>query len=87
MAHKTDAVKWWNETGRKFGKKAPEVREWMLKSENYYLEHYSINRSDGAKIQETYLPPIIDDELPVEVEVPTTKTKVPPIETKVPPIK
>lgn len=58
MAHKTDAVSWWNSTGRQYGAKAPEVREWMKNSDNYYLEHFSINRSQGAKLTEIYLPPL-----------------------------
>jgi len=57
MAHNpVDAVTWWNEIGRQYGAKSPEVREWMLKSKNYTLEHYSINRAAGPKIGETYLP-------------------------------
>ncbi|MBO0664591.1 HNH/ENDO VII family nuclease, partial [Jiella sp. CQZ9-1] len=60
MAHKTDAVTWWNETGRSYGAKAPEVRQWMLNSDNYYLELDSINRSQGAILgqTQTYLPPL-----------------------------
>jgi hypothetical protein len=58
MSHKTDAVTWWNQTGRQFGAKAPEVREWMLDSDNYVLDHMSINRSLGAKLGETYSPPL-----------------------------
>lgn len=58
MSHNTDAVKWWNETGREYGAKSKEVRDWMLDSRNYTLDHYSINRSAGAKIGETYLPPL-----------------------------
>ncbi|MGE6401237.1 T7SS effector LXG polymorphic toxin [Bacillus cereus] len=57
MAHLTDAVSWWNSTGRYYGEKSPEVREWMLDSNNYVLDHYSLNRSAGAKLNETYLPP------------------------------
>ncbi|MEC1180060.1 pre-toxin TG domain-containing protein [Metasolibacillus meyeri] len=57
MAHLTDAVSWWNSTGRYYGAKSPEVREWMLDSNNYVLDHYSLNRSAGAKLNETYLPP------------------------------
>ena len=45
MAHIKDAVVWWNEKGRFYGAKAPEVRAFMLDSNNYYLELYSINRS------------------------------------------
>ncbi|WP_354335514.1 MULTISPECIES: GH-E family nuclease [unclassified Undibacterium] len=58
MSHKTDAVTWWNETGRQFGAKSSEVRAWMLDSKNYVLDHLSINRSLGAKLGETYLPPL-----------------------------
>ena len=45
MAHKVDAVSWWNSVGRKYGAKSKEVRKFMLNPDNYYLEHYSINRS------------------------------------------
>ena len=58
MAHRTDAVKWWNRKGRQYGAKAPEVRKWMKDSRNYYLEHYSINRSQGARLGIKYLPPM-----------------------------
>ena len=58
MAHKTDAVTWWNETGRQYGAKSSEVRSWMLDSKNYTLDHYSINRSLGAQLSQTYLPPL-----------------------------
>ncbi len=57
MAHTKDAVKYWNETGRYHGAKSPEVREWMLDSKNYRLEHYSTNRSAGALLPDRYLPP------------------------------
>ncbi|WP_081016635.1 MULTISPECIES: GH-E family nuclease [Pseudomonas] len=60
MAHKEDAVKWWNREGRKHGAKSPKVREWMLDSKNYYLEHRSINRSQGAILGQShqYKPPL-----------------------------
>jgi filamentous hemagglutinin len=58
MAHTTDAVKWWNKTGRYFGPKAPEVRKFMLDSNNYRFEPQSFNRSAGANLGETYLPPV-----------------------------
>lgn len=58
MAHKTDAVKWWNRTGRRYGPKSPKVREWMRDPDNYVLDHYSINRSAGAKLKDRYLPPL-----------------------------
>ena len=57
MAHKTDAVTWWNTSGRHLGAKSKEVREWMLDSKNYELDHFSINRSAGAKLGQTYKPP------------------------------
>jgi hypothetical protein len=55
MCHKEDAVLWWNRLGRKYGPKAPEVRAWMLDSDNYYLGHRSHNRSAGAKLGVKYL--------------------------------
>lgn len=58
MSHKIDAVSWWNSTGRKFGAKSKEVRAFMLDPNNYELDHYSINRSKGAKLGETYLDPL-----------------------------
>ncbi|MGB2536743.1 GH-E family nuclease [Hafnia paralvei] len=54
IAHKTDAVIWWNQTGRALGAKSEEVRKWMLDSNNYYLDHFSINRSAGAKLRLVY---------------------------------
>lgn len=57
MAHKTDAVKWWNRTGRFFGARSERVRKWMRNANNYYLEHFSKNRSQGAKLKDEYLPP------------------------------
>jgi len=58
MAHQTDAVTWWNNVGREYGAKAPEVRAWMLDSKNYDLQPYWVNRSLGAKLGERYLPPL-----------------------------
>jgi RecA/RadA recombinase len=60
MGHIEDAVTWWNKTGRQFGAKSQEVREWMLDSKNYALEYYKTNRSKGAILgkTETYLPPL-----------------------------
>jgi len=53
MAHKEDVVRWWNRKGKYYGEKAPEVRRWMENPDNYYLEHLSKNRSDGAKLGQT----------------------------------
>ncbi len=58
MAHKTDAVTYWNTKGKYSGAKSREVRDWMLDAKNYELEHYSINRSEGAALGVTYDPPV-----------------------------
>ncbi len=58
MAHNVDAVKWWNETGREYGARAPEVRDWMLDSKNYTVDYYGYNRSAGAGLPDVYLPPL-----------------------------
>ncbi len=59
MGHMEDAVTWWNNTGREFGPKSKEVRDWMLDSDNYALEYFRTNRSKGAILGKTttYLPP------------------------------
>jgi Pretoxin HINT domain/Domain of unknown function (DUF4280)/HNH/ENDO VII superfamily nuclease with conserved GHE residues len=54
MSHKTDAVTWWNRNSGKYQARSPEVRKWMRDPDNYYLEHYKYNRSDGARIGKTY---------------------------------
>ena len=56
MAHIKDAVSWWNEEGRNYGAKSPEVRAFMKDPNNYELELDSINHSQGPHNQ-TYLPP------------------------------
>jgi hypothetical protein len=58
MSHKTDAVKWWNEEGRKYGPKSAEVRKWMLDPDNYELDHFSINRSKGGALPDRYQAPL-----------------------------
>ncbi|ELF6209485.1 RHS domain-containing protein [Pseudomonas putida] len=57
MAHKYDAVTYWNDRGGFFGAKSKEVRKWMLDPKNYELEHYSYNRSAGAKLNQFYRSP------------------------------
>lgn len=57
MAHRTDAVTWWNDVGRNHGPKSPEVRTFMLNSDNYELQPSSINRSEVAKLRRTYMEP------------------------------
>ena len=60
MSHKRDAVDWWNNVANKRGykPKGEEVRKWMKKPQNYYLEHRTYNRSAGGKIKQTYNEPI-----------------------------
>ena len=52
MSHIEACVTYWNETGRYKGPLSPEVREWMNNANNYYLEYYGYNRSEGAKMIE-----------------------------------
>lgn len=61
MGHITDAVSYWNKTGRFLGAKSKEVRRWMLNSKNYELQPASINRRMGALLGNSgtrYLPPV-----------------------------
>jgi RHS repeat-associated protein len=58
MAHKTDAVAYWNKRGRFSGAKSPTVRAFMLDSSNYKLQPYWVNRSEGASLGQQYLPPV-----------------------------
>jgi len=52
MSHTTDAVQWWNETGRFYsrpsGEVAPEVRAWMTDPKNYVIEYKTYNYAKGA---------------------------------------
>ncbi|WP_230685677.1 GH-E family nuclease [Pluralibacter gergoviae] len=57
MAHLQDAVSYWNQRGGFFGAKASEVRAWMKDPNNYELEYFSHNRSQGAKLLENYKDP------------------------------
>lgn len=61
MGHLHDAVKYWNETGRTLGPKHPDVRKWMLDPANYELQPSSINRSNGARLTDRYMPPLGDE--------------------------
>ncbi|MBF9264491.1 PAAR-like domain-containing protein [Paracidovorax cattleyae] len=58
MAHTKDAVTYWNKEGRYYGARSPEVRAFMNDPKNYVLDHYSLNRSAGAKLPENYLNPL-----------------------------
>jgi len=57
MAHRTDAVSWWNSNGRRSGARSQKVREFMLDPDNYELDHYSLNRSAGAQLDQEYKDP------------------------------
>jgi len=57
MAHKIDAVRWWNDEGKYYGARSEPVREFMNDPDNYVLQPRGPNRSAGAKIGETYDPP------------------------------
>ncbi|MBI3712339.1 MAG: hypothetical protein HY253_05160 [Burkholderiales bacterium] len=57
MGHVTAAVDYWNTTGRFFGPRAPEVRNFMNDPTNYWLEPLHINRSNGASMGKTYMKP------------------------------
>ena len=58
MAHKHDAVEYWNRRGGFFGAKSAEVRAWMLDPDNYVLDHFSLNRSAGALLPLNYKNPL-----------------------------
>lgn len=57
MGHIIAAVDQWNTQGRYYGPRAPEVRIFMNDPSNYWLEPSGANRSNGASMKKTYLPP------------------------------
>jgi hypothetical protein len=60
MAHKIDAVTWWNKTGRFYGPRSPYVRQFMAEADNYVLMPgggAGANRSAGVNLKQQYLPP------------------------------
>ena len=57
MAHLTDAVTYWNKRGGFYGAKTKEIRAWMRDPNNYELEYYGHNRSQGALLLERYKNP------------------------------
>ena len=69
MAHIKDAVKWWNEIGGFYGPKTKPVRDFMKNWRNYVLEHYSYNRSQGAKLRVTYNSPEVFVGPPIKPEI------------------
>lgn len=62
MGHVQAAVDFWNSTGRFYGPRSPEVRSFMNSPANYVLEPSGINRSNGASMRRTYLPPATEVE-------------------------
>lgn len=60
MSHIESAVEYWNREGYLYGPKSENVREFILDSDNYYLEYYGINRSQGAQLNEVYRDPITE---------------------------
>jgi len=57
MSHIEDAVSYWNNEGRYYGPRSPQVREFMTDPDNYFLEPRGPNRAAGGRSDETYLPP------------------------------
>ena len=57
MAHLTDTVTYWNTEGGYYGLKSKEVRDFMKNPDNYELEYFRYNRSQGAKLREAYKHP------------------------------
>lgn len=57
MAHLKDAVRYWNQRGGFHGAKSKEVRAFMRDSNNYELEYYGHNRSQGALLIDVYKHP------------------------------
>lgn len=56
--HPVEAVDWWNSTGRYYGAKSPEVRHWILDSNNYRFEYGPLNSARGGVTTSTYLDPV-----------------------------
>jgi hypothetical protein len=59
MAHRVDAVAWWNEVAvpNGYAPRSAPVRQFMLDPNNYELQPYWINRSNGAKLRTSYQVP------------------------------
>lgn len=52
--HPVDAVDYWNSTGKHHGPKSPEVRKWMLDSDNYRFEYGPANNAAGGATRSRY---------------------------------
>ncbi|MEM9219971.1 MAG: DUF4157 domain-containing protein [Cyanobacteria bacterium P01_F01_bin.150] len=57
MGHIEPAVRYWNKIGKYLGPRHKKVLEWMKKRDNYILQHKSVNRKEGAEMNELYHPP------------------------------
>lgn len=57
MAHLTEAVNHWYQKGGFSGAKSKEIRKWVLDPDNYELEFYVHNRSQGALLTDRYRDP------------------------------
>ena len=71
-----DAVVYWNNVGRFYGPKAPEVREWMNDPNIYILQPGVLNQGDGRIMGAsgmTYQPPVT---LPDGVDIRDVETDV-----------
>jgi hypothetical protein len=56
--HPVDAVDYWNNEGREYGAKSPEVRNWMNDPNNYRFEYGPENSARGGATTSRYLPPL-----------------------------
>jgi hypothetical protein len=54
MAHLKDAVKYWNQKGECHRSKSKKVRSLMRDLDNYELEYFGHNLSQGACLKERY---------------------------------
>lgn len=57
-----DAVTKWNDELKYTSSKSGEVREYMKNPDNYYVEHESYNKSDGAKLRQKYDDPVLSND-------------------------
>jgi hypothetical protein len=58
LAHRVDAMKWWNEEGKYWGPKHQKVKDFMNDPNNYTLDQVGPQRSAGAKLKDIgYDPP------------------------------
>ena len=71
MSHTQDAMKYWNETGKYWGERHPNVRSFMLDARNYVLDKPGLNRSAGAKLKGVgYDPPDLRPDGPPHIPPP-----------------